>query len=304
MFRKIYDVEVNRKGVVRRNGKELKQRMNGNHLAVRVVIDGKATERHVKDLVWLAFEREKIEFAPVGPFHVSRCGEYVMRGDKRLTPCVNADGYKRFCIRIDGKNTHYQVHRLVCEAYHGEPQEGQVCRHLNGNCLDNRAENLCWGTHSENSADAVKHGTTKTRRIRCVEDGREFESCSHAARRMGLDVGNVSRSALKGWAAGGRHFEWLDPPCQNYAEPVWCSDTTVFESTAAAARAVGGTKQNVHKAADPKYPGYKTYKGYTWVRMSDYWNRIIANIPALDCDFALAMSEPEPMRRVLASLPR
>lgn len=27
------------------------------------------------------------------------------------------------------------------------------CRHLNGNPVDNRLENLCWGTHSENEYD-------------------------------------------------------------------------------------------------------------------------------------------------------
>jgi hypothetical protein len=34
-----------------------------------------------------------------------------------------------------------------------------VCRHLDGNPINNRLENLRWGTHKENKADAIKHGT-------------------------------------------------------------------------------------------------------------------------------------------------
>lgn len=43
-----------------------------------------------------------------------------------------------------------KVHRLVCEAFNGPPQPGQVCMHLNEDARDNRAANLAWGTQKEN----------------------------------------------------------------------------------------------------------------------------------------------------------
>lgn len=44
-----------------------------------------------------------------------------------------------------------KVHRLVCEAFHGPPPEGKsYVLHLDENALNNRPENLKWGTQKEN----------------------------------------------------------------------------------------------------------------------------------------------------------
>jgi len=60
------------------------------------------------------------------------------------------------------------VHKLVCEAFNGPGRPGQVVRHLNGNPLDNRADNLAWGTLSDNAQDSVTHGThPMTRKTHC-----------------------------------------------------------------------------------------------------------------------------------------
>jgi DNA-binding XRE family transcriptional regulator len=51
------------------------------------------------------------------------------------------------------------VHRIICEAFHGPCPAGMECRHLDGNKLNNRADNLTWGTHSQNQMDKHRHGT-------------------------------------------------------------------------------------------------------------------------------------------------
>ena len=44
-----------------------------------------------------------------------------------------------------------KVHRLVCEAFHGPPPfKGAVVIHLDENALNNRSDNLRWGTQKEN----------------------------------------------------------------------------------------------------------------------------------------------------------
>lgn len=50
------------------------------------------------------------------------------------------------------------VHMLVLAAFVGPLPKGKETRHLNGVADDNRLENLCYGTRSENMKDAWEHG--------------------------------------------------------------------------------------------------------------------------------------------------
>lgn len=50
------------------------------------------------------------------------------------------------------------VHSLVLDSFVGPCPPGMMARHLNDDPSDNRLENLCWGTRSENSHDAVANG--------------------------------------------------------------------------------------------------------------------------------------------------
>lgn len=50
------------------------------------------------------------------------------------------------------------LHRIMLFTYVGPCPKGMECRHLNGNPLDNRIDNLKWGTRIENARDCNKHG--------------------------------------------------------------------------------------------------------------------------------------------------
>ena len=57
--------------------------------------------------------------------------------------------HKYYGVFYRGKN--YKIHRLICEAFHGPPPDGKnVVLHLDENALNNRPENLSWGTQKEN----------------------------------------------------------------------------------------------------------------------------------------------------------
>lgn len=50
------------------------------------------------------------------------------------------------------------VHHLITAAFIGTRPPELVTRHKDGNQANNRADNLCFGTHTENMQDLVRHG--------------------------------------------------------------------------------------------------------------------------------------------------
>ena len=79
---------------------------------------------------------------------------------RKLSGRIREDGYMRYCIRrADGKFVYKKGHQLILLAFRGAAAPGQLCRHLDGNPLNNRLDNLAWGTPLENAADTLLHGT-------------------------------------------------------------------------------------------------------------------------------------------------
>lgn len=57
-----------------------------------------------------------------------------------------------------GEQTVIHICRTMLRAFVGEPEDGAQACHINGNSLDDRLENLRWGTSKDNSEDMVDHG--------------------------------------------------------------------------------------------------------------------------------------------------
>lgn len=87
------------------------------------------------------------------------CTALMPRGNERTYKTKPISGVRRkankeakhvyFGWLYRGKN--YKVHRLICEAFHGVPsKESAIVIHLDENGLNNRSDNLRWGTQKEN----------------------------------------------------------------------------------------------------------------------------------------------------------
>lgn len=80
---------------------------------------------------------------------------------KLATATAGMGGYRTLSIKRDGRRFRAKVAILVCEAFHGpKPFPKAVVRHLDGCNINDCAQNLAWGTQSENLKDAVIHGTS------------------------------------------------------------------------------------------------------------------------------------------------
>lgn len=64
------------------------------------------------------------------------------------TPSYGQWDGSRFIHRLRGKT--YKVARLVCEAFNGPAEQGQVCMHKDEDSRNNVPDNLAWGSQKEN----------------------------------------------------------------------------------------------------------------------------------------------------------
>lgn len=155
--------------------------------------------------------------------------EISLRGDIRnkktghvLKGYINRDGYK--VVALD-HNDHTLVHRLMCEVFFGEPEEGQTqVNHIDCNRSNNHFLNLEWCTPKENIDWAYRHGKlnptiglerareVNMKPVRIVETGQVFASLQDCADFLGVTRGNISRvltGERKGQKIHGFHIEYV-----------------------------------------------------------------------------------------------
>lgn len=78
---------------------------------------------------------------------------------KELKPQKKKRGYYAVALNKNGISLIAKIHSLVAESFIGPRPDGEEVRHRDSNPLNNRLENLVYGTRSDNVRDAVKHGT-------------------------------------------------------------------------------------------------------------------------------------------------
>jgi hypothetical protein len=143
----------------------------------------------------------------------------VLRPDgTALDGSINNRGYRE-CHLNRGTNGRPRVHQMVAEAFHGPRPDGYHTRHLNGDRLDNRAENLTYGTPLENSRDSMRHGTIRSGRQIVtpaqVVEIRERRASGASLQALATDYG-VTVSAVSLMCLGRTHREIGGPTGQKH----------------------------------------------------------------------------------------
>lgn len=111
---------------------------------------------------------------------------------------VSHDGYLQLTLAQDGVRRPSKVHRLVAEAFLGPRPPGLQIRHIDGDSLNSRVDNLAYGTGSQNILDEVIHGThNEARKTHCPR-GHEYTP-ENTYYRPGHPTGRYCRACNRYW---------------------------------------------------------------------------------------------------------
>jgi hypothetical protein len=121
-----------------------------------------------------------------GAYEASNLGRVrSLRGGHRwgrvLKPHIRttSGGYPQVSLGLNGTTC---VHVCVAGAFLGPRPPGHQVRHLDGDPLNNRVENLAWGTPSENQHDKIQHGRhQEVNKTHCPQGHPYDEANTHRA---------------------------------------------------------------------------------------------------------------------------
>ena len=143
--------------------------------------------------------------------HSKLGGYYTTLSEKILKPCFN----RRFNnynvgLYLEHKRKTFSIARLVALEFVANPNNFPDVIHLH-NKLDNRVENLIWGTDFDSGRIAVNRGKYISRFVRCVETGEIFRNAKDVEKKYNFDSSCVHR-ACKGKykTAYGYHWEYVE----------------------------------------------------------------------------------------------
>jgi hypothetical protein len=124
---------------------------------------------------------------------------------------LNGAGYLQIVSRHHGN---IRIHQEVCKLFKGDTYKpGSVVNHLDGNKTNNTVSNLEWTTSSFNTKHAWDNGLMEnvrvaakkngkkmaklnlpaSKRVECLNDGKQFDSVGDAARHYSFKANCVSR---------------------------------------------------------------------------------------------------------------
>jgi hypothetical protein len=140
-----------------------------------------------------------------GLYEISNKGRIRNRRGRVMRPAPNSKGYPATMIRKDGKYHSAPIHRFVAKAFLGPPtDEAPIVNHIDGNPMNNSADNLEWCSQGHNVIHAMRLSSDSLsdddiRSIRKAGKPRMCPACGHSVRKPQHELAkeyNVSQGTI------------------------------------------------------------------------------------------------------------
>ena len=134
----------------------------------------------------------------------------------RIMVCYIAKtGYMQVKLSKNGVEKKPLVHRLVALTFLPNPLQLPQVNHIDGDKTNNNVTNLEWCTGSDNQLHSRRILNRvcgmKRKPVICLENGKIYESVSHAARELKLYPKNIAKVCKgKYGKTGGMHFKYVE----------------------------------------------------------------------------------------------
>ena len=212
-----------------------------------------------------------------GLYAVTSCGKvWSHRSQKFLSAANDGKGYLYVTLSNKGVCKNFHIHRLVCGAYHENPEEKPCVNHLDECPTHNWASNLAWCTYKENNnyghhnekMSASKKGTTPWNKgLPMTEEQKQKLKAALKGRLLTEEHKNKLREANLGKKRSEETKKKLSKalkgrPCTWGKKQVLCIETNItYESITDASLRTGLSAQNIGRACRE---ANRTSGGYHW----------------------------------------
>lgn len=115
--------------------------------------------------------------------------------DREIKAFVSNRGYLRVALCKGKRKRYVHVHRLVAEAFIPNPNGYDTVDHIDGNKLNNNADNLQWLSRGDNIRKAGNKRNQGSIPVICVETGKVYKSVHQASKELHIAVATISAIA-------------------------------------------------------------------------------------------------------------
>lgn len=180
-----------------------RQRVSWYDKEARALLHKKQNARAPTTCKTISFPDDAEPITEFPEYKITPRGEIFNSRGQQLATSVDTKGYLKVAFYRDNQRWTRRVHVLVAQQFLPIPEglgAHPVVDHIDQDRTHCSVDNLQWVSQSENIAKAYEQGriSSTAMPVKCIEDNKEFFSCTQAAKYYGCSKISIQDAIRKG----------------------------------------------------------------------------------------------------------